>query len=288
MANVGYKSTSQFVSSGKWSHLVLTITNSNSNKDGYQFFYNGSRVYHGTFDWFKRDGRHEDVKIGHAGYQGGYLKGFIDDVRIYSKKLSNSEISLIYGGGAGDLNTHNLFSIDQNGTVRTKKSFDFESDAHSYELPIIAKVGTTSLQKQFSVSIDNVVEDLDADGIEDALDSDADGDGFSNVIEIANGSNPMDALSYNRAPTAVAASSALHVNENQPKGTIISTFSGTDTDAIFLRNGGIPCGLVSLPIRYMHTTVETTSLRDLAAISRIFYRFCRDLETNTNFVPTIA
>ena len=41
-----------------------------------------------------------------------------------------------------------------------KKSFDFESDAHSYGV-IIAKVGTTSLQKQFSASIDNVVEDLD-------------------------------------------------------------------------------------------------------------------------------
>ena len=128
MANVGNKSTNQFVSSGEWSHLVLTISDSNSNNDGYQFFYNGSRVYSGTFDWFKRDGRHEDVKIGHSGYQGGYLKGFIDDVRIYSKKLSNSEISSIYGDGAGDLNTHNLFSIDQNGTVRTKKSFDFESE----------------------------------------------------------------------------------------------------------------------------------------------------------------
>ena len=60
MAHVGNKSTSQFVSSGKWSHLVLTITDSKSNKDGYQFFYNGSRVYHGTFDWFKRM---EDMKM---------------------------------------------------------------------------------------------------------------------------------------------------------------------------------------------------------------------------------
>ena len=155
----------------------------------------------------------------------------------------------------GRHNTDNLFSIDQNGTVRSKKSFDFESDAHSYELPIIAKVGTTSLQKQFSVSIDNVVEDLDADGIEDALDSDADGDGFSNVIEIANGSDPMDALSYNRAPTAVAASSALHVNENQPKGTIISTFSGTDPDA----NTTLSYSLKNEMWRVSHLTGDSTS-----------------------------
>ena len=64
--------------------------------------------------------------------------------------------------------------------------------------------------------------------------------------------------------------------------------SGTDTDAIFLRNGGIPCGLVSLPIRYMHTTVETTSLDDLDAIARIFVRFCRDLPAGHSFIPTIA
>ncbi len=64
--------------------------------------------------------------------------------------------------------------------------------------------------------------------------------------------------------------------------------TGTDTDAIFLRNGGIPCGLISLPIRYMHTTVETTSLDDLESIARIFVRFCRDLPAGHSFIPTIA
>lgn len=46
--------------------------------------------------------------------------------------------------------------------------------------------------------------------------------------------------------------------------------SGTDTDAIFLQGGGIPCGLLSLPIRYMHTTVELAHLRDLSQISEVF------------------
>jgi endoglucanase len=64
--------------------------------------------------------------------------------------------------------------------------------------------------------------------------------------------------------------------------------SGTDTDAIFLRNGGIPCGLVSLPIRYMHTTVELSSLKDLDSIARIFARFCRDLERGASFIPVIS
>ncbi len=46
--------------------------------------------------------------------------------------------------------------------------------------------------------------------------------------------------------------------------------SGTDTDAIFLRGGGIPSGLLSLPIRYMHTTVEMASLKDLEQIPEVF------------------
>ena len=49
--------------------------------------------------------------------------------------------------------------------------------------------------------------------------------------------------------------------------------SGTDTDSIFLRAGGIPCGLLSFPIRYMHTTVELGNLRDLRQISEVFAGF---------------
>jgi putative aminopeptidase FrvX len=63
--------------------------------------------------------------------------------------------------------------------------------------------------------------------------------------------------------------------------------SGTDTDAIFTRAGGIPSGLVSLPIRYMHTTVEMTSLRDLDAIGQIFAGFCLGLAPDDRFVPSL-
>jgi putative aminopeptidase FrvX len=64
--------------------------------------------------------------------------------------------------------------------------------------------------------------------------------------------------------------------------------SGTDTDAIFLARGGIPCGLLSLPIRYMHTTVEMTSLRDLRQISEVFAGFALGLDASTSFVPALG
>lgn len=63
--------------------------------------------------------------------------------------------------------------------------------------------------------------------------------------------------------------------------------SGTDTDAIFLASGGIPCGLLSLPIRYMHTTVEMGSLRDLRQISEVFAGFVAGLGSHTAFVPRL-
>lgn len=46
--------------------------------------------------------------------------------------------------------------------------------------------------------------------------------------------------------------------------------SGTDTDAIFKSVGGIPCGLLSIPLRYMHTTVEMASLKDMEQVAEVF------------------
>jgi len=62
--------------------------------------------------------------------------------------------------------------------------------------------------------------------------------------------------------------------------------SGTDTDAIFVA-GGIPCGLVSLPIRYMHTTVEMTSLRDLNRIAHLFAGFALAMKRGERFVHSL-
>lgn len=39
--------------------------------------------------------------------------------------------------------------------------------------------------------------------------------------------------------------------------------TGTDTDSIFYQKKGVPSGLVSLPLRYMHTPVEMISIEDI-------------------------
>jgi endoglucanase len=55
--------------------------------------------------------------------------------------------------------------------------------------------------------------------------------------------------------------------------------SGTDAVDIQVAGSGIPTGLVGIPVRYMHTTVETASLADIDRMSRLLAFFISDLDT---------
>ncbi len=53
---------------------------------------------------------------------------------------------------------------------------------------------------------------------------------------------------------------------------------GTDAWAIQVAREGIPCALLSIPQRYMHTTVELLSLEDLNNTGRLLASFARSLD----------
>lgn len=55
---------------------------------------------------------------------------------------------------------------------------------------------------------------------------------------------------------------------------IRQNYTGTDADGIFLKNGGIPTGVVSIPNRYMHSPVEMVQLSDLEATVRLLKEWC--------------
>lgn len=58
----------------------------------------------------------------------------------------------------------------------------------------------------------------------------------------------------------------------------------TDADAVHVARGGVPTGLVSIPIRYMHSPVELASLDDLEAVIRLVAAFARRLTPETSFL----
>ncbi len=50
---------------------------------------------------------------------------------------------------------------------------------------------------------------------------------------------------------------------------VASGSSGTNAWAIQVSGGGVPCVLISIPLRYMHTTVETVDLQDIENVSKL-------------------
>jgi putative aminopeptidase FrvX len=50
-----------------------------------------------------------------------------------------------------------------------------------------------------------------------------------------------------------------------------SRVTGTDTDAFAYSNGGVASALISLPLRYMHTTVEMVHRDDVENVIRLIY-----------------
>lgn len=66
----------------------------------------------------------------------------------------------------------------------------------------------------------------------------------------------------------------------------IETFhvlGGTDAHVIHIANGGIPTALVSIPNRYMHSTIETIDLRDLENTVKLLAAFMLDLKKDEAF-----
>jgi endoglucanase len=60
-------------------------------------------------------------------------------------------------------------------------------------------------------------------------------------------------------------------------------WTGTDADAVFTTRGGVACGLVSVPNRYMHTPVEMLHLGDLERCARLMAAFCEEVGPKTDF-----
>ena len=59
--------------------------------------------------------------------------------------------------------------------------------------------------------------------------------------------------------------------------------TGTDADAFAYEEGGIPTALISFPLRYMHTTVETIHRLDVENSIRLLYESLKKLSPDFDF-----
>ena len=62
-----------------------------------------------------------------------------------------------------------------------------------------------------------------------------------------------------------------------------SRYTGTDTDAFAYSNGGVPSALISLPLRYMHTTVEMVHRNDVENVIKLIYNTILNIKSGEDF-----
>lgn len=62
-----------------------------------------------------------------------------------------------------------------------------------------------------------------------------------------------------------------------------SRLTGTDTDAFAYSNGGVASALISLPLRYMHTTVEMVHQKDVEAVIELIYQSLLSIKEGDDF-----
>ncbi len=62
-----------------------------------------------------------------------------------------------------------------------------------------------------------------------------------------------------------------------------SRVTGTDTDAFAYATGGVASSLISLPLRYMHTTVESVAKSDVENVIQLIFHSLKKIKNNHDF-----
>jgi len=63
----------------------------------------------------------------------------------------------------------------------------------------------------------------------------------------------------------------------------VSRSTHTDADVIYTARNGIPCALISIPLRYMHSPVEMAAYHDIESAARLAAAFVKSLSEKDNF-----
>ncbi len=102
--------------------------------------------------------------------------------------------------------------------------------------------------------------------------------------DLACGKGPV--LSYG---PAVQNNLLKHIIDTADKNKIpfqraaVSRSTGTDTDAFAYSNSGVASALISLPLRYMHTTVEMVHIDDVESVINLIYQSLKAIKNKQDW-----
>jgi len=65
---------------------------------------------------------------------------------------------------------------------------------------------------------------------------------------------------------------------------VLSGRTHTDADDVFSSRAGVPTGILSIPVRYMHSPCEVAALDDLEAVISLLVAFGKRLTRDATFV----
>ncbi len=102
--------------------------------------------------------------------------------------------------------------------------------------------------------------------------------------EVKMGEGPSLSLGREHHPAVTRRIREVAKNKDIPLQ--IENFSlsgGTDAYAYWTKNGGTPVALLSIPNRYMHSTVEMLDLRDLQKVAELLAGFCLSVKKDEQF-----
>lgn len=105
--------------------------------------------------------------------------------------------------------------------------------------------------------------------------------------EVFLGKGPILARGANINPRLFDLLHSTAENENiSVQHTAAPRATGTDANVMQISRGGVATALVKIPLRYMHTPVETISLSDLEDAARLIVAVLQRIASREEFIPS--
>ena len=106
------------------------------------------------------------------------------------------------------------------------------------------------------------------------------------VRDVTLGKGPMFTIASNGSEILCNLLKQTAIKHHIPYQEVVEySKTYTDFDTLYKQNGGIPSTLISIPLRYMHSSVEVGSLKDVEYTINLLVEFIKELDDKVSFDP---